>query len=90
MNNWELIRLQMDYDGGLARTFEFEVAITTDAHGERKVMRGDGLLLADKRVRFNREDELIKTAAVAGADPENVLTSLAGHVVQQAFQPATS
>lgn len=90
MNKWELIRFQMEHDGGLARTFEFEVAISADASGQKQVMRGDGLLLADKRVRFNREAELMSAAAVAGADPENVLTSLASHVVQLALQPATS
>jgi len=90
MNNWELIRFNMGYDGGLARTFEFEVAITAGAGGTKQVMRGDGLLLAGKRVRFNREDELMQTAAGAGADPENVLASLASHVVEHAVQPSAS
>ena len=84
---WRVTDFSLEACGGLARTFQFEVAIPVDAEQAERVLRGDGLLLHGERVRFNREAEMRRCVSQAGIDSDTFISGLQTYVLDAASQP---
>ena len=78
---WDLTDFTLQQRGELATAFEFEISYGSEAGGVGTHYRGDGLLLCSGRVRFNREQELLKLAGGLGLNPQNFLAYLADWIV---------
>jgi hypothetical protein len=77
---WDITECHVERAGAAALIFNFELALYGTAEQPGFVLRGDGLLFADGRVRFNRELELLQVLAAAGENPQRVLDSVASRL----------
>lgn len=87
---WELCDFRLEQTGGLASPFQFEVLVA-DIGRPAQVLRGDGVVISDRKVRLNRKEQLARQAQALGLSPESFLASLQQAVSDQvlgAVQPA--
>lgn len=77
---WDITECHVERAGAAAQVFNFELALYGSEDQPGFVLRGDGLIFADGRVRFNRELELLQILAAAGESPERVLDSVASRL----------
>ncbi len=61
--------------------FNFEVSFTGEASRKERLLRGDGLILRDGTVRFNRPQEIRQAVETRGINPDFFLTSFADWVL---------
>lgn len=87
MLGWDVANLTITGGNSVVRTFDFEVAFSGDPSYPENRVRGDGIVLATGRVRFNHEDELKSLVAGAGANPQYFLEYLADVVAREAWSP---
>lgn len=81
--SWELARLELVDHGGAARTFQFEVLLAGTKQQAQCLVRGDGFVLDNGRVRFNREEELRSLIYAAGSNPQHFLDYLGTRVIEE-------
>lgn len=78
---WETTNFTVERNGELARVFNFEITFTGEASHKERMLRGDGLILRDGTVRFNRPDTIKQAVEGSGINPEFFLTSFADWVL---------
>ncbi len=83
---WDITECNVERASSAAQIFNFELALYGTAEQPGFVLRGDGLLFADGRVRFNRELELLQLLAAAGENPQRVLDSVAARLRSNALR----
>ncbi len=86
---WELRDFQLDRTDGLASPFQFEVLLAATGK-PTQVLRGDGVVIRDSKVRLNRPEQLARQAQSYGLSPDSFLTSLQKLVVEQALNSQPS
>ena len=64
---WELTDVNVEDTGGQANPFHFEITFTGSRDQAECLLRGDGILLGNGKIRFNRSAELVRT--VTGLRP---------------------
>lgn len=84
---WDMIECRFEPAGATAQVFNFELAIYGTESIPGFVLRGDGLLFSDGRVRFNREDELRDMIGMGGDSAQAVLESIAAGLRSRSRQP---
>ena len=77
---WELTEVNVDDSGGQASAFHFEVTFTGSHDQAECLLRGDGILLSNGRIRFNRSADLIRTVTDLGLSPDELIRKLEGRV----------
>lgn len=77
---WDITECHVERAGAAAQVFNFELALYGTEEQPGFVLRGDGLIFADGRVRFNREMELLQVLSAAGENPQRVLDSVANRL----------
>ena len=78
---WETTNFTVERYGELASVFNFEVTFTGESRNQERLLRGDGLILRDGTVRFNRPDEIKHAVATRGINPDFFLSSFADWVL---------
>jgi hypothetical protein len=81
---WTITEFDVDSNGGLARPFHFELIANTVVDSDKGILRGDGLLFSDGRVRFNREDSVRTFASGCGLDERRFLSELGSAISEEA------
>ncbi|MCC7479426.1 hypothetical protein IT575_13360 [bacterium] len=81
---WDITDCQFENAGTAAQIFNFELAIYGTEAQPGFVLRGDGLIFGDGRVRFNREVELMQILSTAGENPQKVLDGVAARLRSRA------
>ena len=90
MMRWTITEFELAHEGGLARPFQFEIIARTPVDSDRGILRGDGLLFSDGRVRFNRESNLKNFASGLGANDDDFLNALSEAITEEAgLRPAS-
>lgn len=85
---WELTDLQIDRGGQLATAFHFEVQFSSETTSSAGVLRGDGIVLRNGRVRLNREDAFRARVQALGHDPAVILGLVAARAARQSRSTA--
>ena len=78
---WETTNFTVERHGELARVFNFEITFSGAASHKQRLLRGDGLILRNGTVRFNRPEEIRQVVEGRGINPDFFLTSFADWVV---------
>jgi len=78
---WETTNFTVERHGELARVFNFEITFTGEASHKERLLRGDGLILRDGTVRFNRPQEIRRAVETRGINPDFFITSFADWVL---------
>jgi len=84
---WELTKVKVDETGGIASSFHFEIVFTGDRNQAECLLRGDGIVLGNGRVRFNRSNELATTFQDLGLKPEELIRQLERRVLAKVKRP---
>jgi hypothetical protein len=80
LGGWDLTQIEVQDGSSAAQVFNFELSLYGSESVPGCILRGDGLLFKDGRVRFNREAELRQVIALMSEKPQDVLESLATQV----------
>jgi hypothetical protein len=80
LGGWDLTQIEVQGGNSAAQVFNFELSLYGSEAVPGCILRGDGLLFRDGRVRFNREAELRQVLALMSETPQEVLESLAAQV----------
>ena len=85
---WDVANFRISEHSGLAASFGFELQVHDSRTGAARVVHGDGLLLTDGRVWFNRVELLGQVAREQAIEPRQFLEALAQDVRARARQLA--
>ena len=85
---WDLANFRIAENSGTACSFGFELQVHDNQTGALRVLHGDGLLLTDGRVRFNREEQLSQVAGELELERHQFLDDLADLVRHRAGRTA--
>ena len=88
---WELRDFRLEQTGGLASPFQFEVLLNATGKPSQ-VVRGDGIVIREQTVRFNRPEVLARHAQAYGLSPDGFIASLKKLVTDQthSLQPTAA
>ena len=86
---WELRDFHLEQTGGLASPFQFEILVAATGKPSR-VLRGDGVVIRERTVRFNRQESLAQQVQALGLSPDSFMDGLQRMVAERVTGAAAS